>query len=112
MDVFHVLKIVQMVPNRAKHLMRKDRNIFGGSLTLYINWDIPSKQIRTKLLKALEPIFIENFLSGFSFTNIRDWRDNKEEGKALFLNLLYHFHSFRRHLDISRQNTEGGHLCT
>ena len=64
--------------------MRKDRNIFGGGLTLYINWDIQSKQIRTKLLKALQPISIENFLSGFSFTNICDSRDNKEEGKAHF----------------------------
>ena len=50
----------------------------------HVFWDIPSKQIRTKLLKALEPIFIENFLSGFSFTNIRDSQDNKGGRKALF----------------------------
>ena len=58
--------------------MRKDRNIFGGVLSL-INEDFPSKQIHIKQLKELEPIFIENFLSGLSFTNIRDSQDNRGE---------------------------------
>ena len=84
MDVFHVLKIVQMVPNRAKHLMRKDRNIFGGSLTLYINWDIPSKQIRTKLLKALELSSLKIFYLGFlSLTFVIDGTTRKR-GKLFF----------------------------
>ena len=39
--------------------LRKDRNIFGGGLCLYINEDIPSKQIHTKLLEGLESICIE-----------------------------------------------------
>ena len=39
--------------------LRKDRNIFGGGLCLYINKDIPSKQIHTKLLEGLESICIE-----------------------------------------------------
>ena len=39
--------------------LRKDRNIFGGGLCLYINEDIPSKQIYTKLLEGLESICIE-----------------------------------------------------
>ena len=39
--------------------LRKDRNIFGGGLYLYINEDIPSKQIHTKLLEGLESICIE-----------------------------------------------------
>ena len=37
----------------------KDRNIFGGGLCLYINEDIPSKQIYIKLLERLESICIE-----------------------------------------------------
>ena len=37
--------------------LRKDKNIFGGGL--YINEDIPSKQIHTKLLEGLESICIE-----------------------------------------------------
>ena len=37
----------------------KDRNIFGGGLCLYINEDIPSKQIYIKLLERLEFICIE-----------------------------------------------------
>ena len=36
--------------------LRKDRNIFGGGLCLYINEDIPSKRIHTKLLEGLESI--------------------------------------------------------
>ena len=39
--------------------LHKDRNIFGGGLCLYINEDIPSKQIHTKLLEGLESICIE-----------------------------------------------------
>ena len=39
--------------------LRKDRNIFGGGLCFYINEDIPSKQIHTKLLEGLESIWIE-----------------------------------------------------
>ena len=34
--------------------LRNDRNIFGGTLVLYINKNIPSKQIHTKLLAGLE----------------------------------------------------------
>ena len=39
--------------------LRKDRNILGGGLCLYINEDIPSKQIRTTSLEGLESICIE-----------------------------------------------------
>ena len=39
--------------------LRKDRNIFGGRLCLYIIEDIPSKQIHTKLLERLESICIK-----------------------------------------------------
>ena len=39
--------------------LRKDTNIFGEGLSLYINEDIPSKQIHIKLLKGLESICIE-----------------------------------------------------
>ena len=39
--------------------LRKDRNIFGGGLCLYINEDIPFKQIYAKLLEGLESICIE-----------------------------------------------------
>ena len=39
--------------------LRKGRNIFAGDLCLYINEDIPSKQIHTKLLEGLEPICTE-----------------------------------------------------
>ena len=35
------------------------RNIFGGGLWLYINEDIPSKQIRIKLIERLESMYIE-----------------------------------------------------
>ena len=39
--------------------LRKDRNILGGGLCLYINEDIPSKQLHTKLLEGLKPMCIE-----------------------------------------------------
>ena len=39
--------------------LRKDRNIFDGGLCLYINEDIPFKQIHTKLLEGLESMCIE-----------------------------------------------------
>ena len=39
--------------------LRKDKNIFGGRLCLYIIEDIPSKQIPTKLLERLESICIK-----------------------------------------------------
>ena len=32
--------------------LRKDRNIFGGGLCFYINEDIPSKQIHSKILEG------------------------------------------------------------
>ena len=46
--------------------LRKDRNIFGGGPCLYINEDIPSKQIHTKILEGLESICIE--------MNLRKWK--------------------------------------
>ena len=39
--------------------LRKDRNISGEGLRLYINEDLPSKEIHTKLLEGLESICIE-----------------------------------------------------
>ena len=39
--------------------LHKDKNIFGGGLYFYINEEIPSKQIHTKLLKGLESICME-----------------------------------------------------
>ena len=39
--------------------LRKDRNIFCEGLCLYINENVPSKQIHAKLLEGLESICIE-----------------------------------------------------
>ena len=89
--------------------MRKDRNIFGGVLSL-INEDFPSKQIHIKQLKELEPIFIENFLSGLSFTNIRDSQDNRgERGTFYKFSLLLPLVSqaLRHYLDLDIGRTIG-----
>ena len=89
--------------------MRKDRNIFGGVLSL-INEDFPSKQIHIKQLKELEPIFIENFLSGLSFTNIRDSQDNRgERGTFYKFSLLLPLFSeaLRHYLDLDIGRTIG-----
>ena len=39
--------------------LQKDRNIFGGGLCPYLAEDIPSKQIRIKLIERLESMYIE-----------------------------------------------------
>ena len=89
--------------------MRKDRNIFGGVLSL-INEDFPSKQIHIKQLKELESMFIENFLSGLSFTNIRDSQDNRgERGTFYKFSLLLPLVSqaLRHYLDLDIGRTIG-----
>ena len=89
--------------------LRKDRNIFGGGLSL-INEDFPSKQIHIKQLKELESMFIENFLSGLSFTNIRDSQDNRgERGTFYKFSLLLPLVSqaLRHYLDLDIGRTIG-----
>ena len=62
--IINETKLVDSFPNvqfqiNGYKCLRKDRNIFGGGLYFYINENIPSKQIHTKLLEGLESIWIE-----------------------------------------------------
>ena len=48
-----------MTVSRVLSFRLMARNMFGGGLNLYINEDILSKQIHSKLLEGLESICIE-----------------------------------------------------
>ena len=48
-----------MTVSRVLSFKLMARNMFGGGLNLYINEDILSKQIHSKLLEGLESICIE-----------------------------------------------------
>ena len=78
--------------NGYKYL-RKDRNIFGGGLCLYINEDIPSKQIHTKLLEGLESIRIEMNLRKQKWLVIGIYKPPQSRGKMFIERLSNQFHT-------------------
>ena len=51
--------------------------------------------------------FYSFFLPGFPFTNIHDFTGLQSKGEGISLTPHYHFHSFRRHLNIGRVITVG-----